>query len=125
MSPALGSGASTALRDAALLAAELAAAARGAKTLVQAVGGYEQQMTGYGFAAVRASGAGLTSGGLLRRRAVGRQPPLAGRLVSATRPSRGSSGERRPAAGSPPGYSSLTLRAREMATSTCSRRLAA
>ena len=64
MSPALGSGASTALRDAALLAAELAAAARGAKTLVQAVGGYEQQMTGYGFAAVRASGAGLTSGGL-------------------------------------------------------------
>jgi 2-polyprenyl-6-methoxyphenol hydroxylase-like FAD-dependent oxidoreductase len=62
MSPARGSGASTALRDAALLATELAAAARGAKTPVQAVGGYEQQMTGYGFAAVRASRAGLASG---------------------------------------------------------------
>jgi 2-polyprenyl-6-methoxyphenol hydroxylase-like FAD-dependent oxidoreductase len=63
MSPARGSGASTALRDAALLAAELAAAARGEKTLIQAVGDYERQMTDYGFAAVRASRAGLTSAG--------------------------------------------------------------
>jgi 2-polyprenyl-6-methoxyphenol hydroxylase-like FAD-dependent oxidoreductase len=57
MSPARGSGANTALRDAALLAAELAAAARGEKTLVQAVGDYERQMIDYGFAAVRAAGA--------------------------------------------------------------------
>lgn len=61
MSPARGSGASTALRDAALLAAELAAAARGEQTLLQAIGGYERQMTEYGFAAVRASHPGLAS----------------------------------------------------------------
>lgn len=58
MSPARGAGASTALRDAALLAAALAAAARGEQTLRQAIDGYERQMTGYGFAAVRASRAG-------------------------------------------------------------------
>jgi 2-polyprenyl-6-methoxyphenol hydroxylase-like FAD-dependent oxidoreductase len=55
MSPARGSGANTALRDAALLAAELGAAARGEKTPVQAVADYERQMVDYGFAAVRAS----------------------------------------------------------------------
>ena len=60
MSPARGSGASTALRDAALLTTELAAVARGEKDLVQAVGDYERQMTDYGFAAVRASRAELT-----------------------------------------------------------------
>jgi 2-polyprenyl-6-methoxyphenol hydroxylase-like FAD-dependent oxidoreductase len=67
MSPARGSGANTALRDAALLTAELTAAARGAKppkTPVQAIGCYERQMTGYGFAAVRASRAELAGGGL-------------------------------------------------------------
>ena len=66
MSPARGSGANTALRDAALLAGELGAAARGEKTLVLAVGDYERQMTDYGFAAVRAAGAepaaGVSSG---------------------------------------------------------------
>ena len=55
MSPAGGSGANTALRDAALLSGELAAAARGEKALLQAVGDYERRMTDYGFAAVRAS----------------------------------------------------------------------
>jgi hypothetical protein len=44
----------------------LAAAARGEKTLVRAIGDYERQMTGYGFAAVRAAGAepaaGVSSG---------------------------------------------------------------
>jgi 2-polyprenyl-6-methoxyphenol hydroxylase-like FAD-dependent oxidoreductase len=60
MSPARGSGANTALRDAALLAGELAAAARGDRTLVQAIGDYERQMIDYGFAAVLASRAGLT-----------------------------------------------------------------
>jgi 2-polyprenyl-6-methoxyphenol hydroxylase-like FAD-dependent oxidoreductase len=55
MSPARGSGANTALRDAALLATELAAAARDEKTPVQAIADYERQMVDYGFAAVRAS----------------------------------------------------------------------
>jgi 2-polyprenyl-6-methoxyphenol hydroxylase-like FAD-dependent oxidoreductase len=54
MSPAGGSGANTALRDAALLASELGAAARGEKSPVQAVD-YERRMADYGFAAVRAS----------------------------------------------------------------------
>jgi 2-polyprenyl-6-methoxyphenol hydroxylase-like FAD-dependent oxidoreductase len=55
MSPARGSGANTALRDAALLAGELGAAARGDKTLLSAIVGYERAMTDYGFAAVRAN----------------------------------------------------------------------
>jgi 2-polyprenyl-6-methoxyphenol hydroxylase-like FAD-dependent oxidoreductase len=62
MSPARGSGAGTALRDAALLAGELAAAARGEKTPAHAIGDYERQMIDYGFAAVRASTAGLAGG---------------------------------------------------------------
>jgi len=55
MSPSRGSGANTALRDAALLASELAAAARGEKDVVLAIGDYEREMISYGFAAVRAS----------------------------------------------------------------------
>ncbi len=55
MSPARGSGANTALRDAALLAAELAGAARGGKPLVTAIGDYERAMRDYGFAAVAES----------------------------------------------------------------------
>jgi 2-polyprenyl-6-methoxyphenol hydroxylase-like FAD-dependent oxidoreductase len=78
MSPAGGSGANTALRDAALLASELGAAARGQKGLVQAIGDYEQRMVDYGFAAVRASErAGLavtTRRGALVRRLVSRLP---------------------------------------------------
>ncbi|MGH3292657.1 MAG: FAD-dependent oxidoreductase [Trebonia sp.] len=62
MSPARGSGANTALRDAALLAGELAAAARGEKSLVQAVGTYERQMIDYGFAAVQAARAAPPAG---------------------------------------------------------------
>jgi 2-polyprenyl-6-methoxyphenol hydroxylase-like FAD-dependent oxidoreductase len=58
MSPARGSGANTALRDAALLATELGAAARDDKTVVQAIADYERQMVDYGFAAVRASRSG-------------------------------------------------------------------
>ena len=115
MSPAGGSGANAALRDAALLAGELAAAARGEKALLQGIGDYERRMTDYGFAAVRAS-----------RATAGRpQSSSTGWLASwLARPSSGSSGERRPAAGSPLGYSSLTVLATEMAISTCSRRLA-
>ena len=73
MSPAGGSGANTALRDAALLASELGAAARGEKIPVQAVGDYERRMVDYGFAAVRASrGAGPTTNA--RRRNLIRRP---------------------------------------------------
>jgi 2-polyprenyl-6-methoxyphenol hydroxylase-like FAD-dependent oxidoreductase len=73
MSPARGSGANTALRDAALLASELAAAARGEKDVVTAIGDYEREMVAYGFEAVRASreagpgGGGRLRGGLWRR----------------------------------------------------------
>jgi 2-polyprenyl-6-methoxyphenol hydroxylase-like FAD-dependent oxidoreductase len=52
MSPAGGSGANTALRDAALLGGRLSSM-RG--NLTAAIGGYEQAMLDYGFAAVRAS----------------------------------------------------------------------
>jgi 2-polyprenyl-6-methoxyphenol hydroxylase-like FAD-dependent oxidoreductase len=55
MSPARGSGANTALRDAALLSQRLVAADRGAQPLLSAIGDYEQEMRRYGFEAVRAS----------------------------------------------------------------------
>jgi 2-polyprenyl-6-methoxyphenol hydroxylase-like FAD-dependent oxidoreductase len=69
MSPARGSGANTALRDAALLARVLTPAARGAAgpagavsarvrrgdDVVAAIGDYEQQMRAYGYAAVAES----------------------------------------------------------------------
>jgi len=55
MSPAGGSGANTALRDAGLLCRQLIAAARGEAPLLAAVGAYERAMVAYGFDAVRAS----------------------------------------------------------------------
>ncbi|MCQ4044746.1 FAD-dependent oxidoreductase [Streptantibioticus rubrisoli] len=57
MSPALGIGANTALRDAQVLGAELVAAAMGGKPLLTAVSDYEHTMRGYAFDAVRASAA--------------------------------------------------------------------
>ena len=54
MSPARGSGANTALQDAALLCRKLTGAA-GDDDLVTAVGDYEKQMRDYGYAAVAAS----------------------------------------------------------------------
>ena len=67
MSPSRGSGANTALRDAALLAAELAAAARGEKEVIRAIGDYEREMVAYGFQAVRDSReAGPAGGSRLR-----------------------------------------------------------
>ena len=78
MSPAGGSGANTALRDAALLATHLGAAARGEQPLVEAIAEYERQMVDYGFAAVRASrAAGLATTSLrgqLVRRLISRLP---------------------------------------------------
>jgi 2-polyprenyl-6-methoxyphenol hydroxylase-like FAD-dependent oxidoreductase len=60
MSPAGGSGANTALQDAALLSRLLADAtagttSAGSDALIAAVGEYEEQMRGYGYAAVAAS----------------------------------------------------------------------
>jgi 2-polyprenyl-6-methoxyphenol hydroxylase-like FAD-dependent oxidoreductase len=55
MSPARGSGANTALKDAALLCRALTAAAADGAGLVTAIGDYEQQMREYGYAAVAAS----------------------------------------------------------------------
>lgn len=55
MTPAMGFGANTALRDAALLASGLAAFQRGRGTLTEAIGGYEARMRAYGFGAVRTS----------------------------------------------------------------------
>ena len=72
MSPARGSGANTALQDAALLAGLLSQAAADQASIPAAIGQYEQQMRGYGFAAVRASREAeqlnaARSGGLLVR----------------------------------------------------------
>lgn len=55
MSPARGSGANTALQDAAELCRALAPAARGDSDPVTAIGEYERRMRDYGFAAVEAS----------------------------------------------------------------------
>ncbi|GAA2746016.1 FAD-dependent oxidoreductase [Kitasatospora cinereorecta] len=54
MSPAIGVGANTALRDARVLTARLAQAA-GGRPLTEALRAYEEEMTGYGFDAVRDS----------------------------------------------------------------------
>ncbi len=72
MSPARGSGANTALQDAALLAGLLSEAAADKASIPAAIGQYEQQMRAYGFAAVRASREAeqlnaARSGGLLVR----------------------------------------------------------
>lgn len=61
MSPAGGSGANTALTDASVLRRELAAAARGDKPLLDAVGAYEERMREYGFAAVAAADRNMTA----------------------------------------------------------------
>jgi 2-polyprenyl-6-methoxyphenol hydroxylase-like FAD-dependent oxidoreductase len=49
--PAGGTGANVALRDAALLTEQLTAVDRGRADLLDAIGGYEEQMRAYGFAA--------------------------------------------------------------------------
>lgn len=55
MTPARGTGANVALRDASLLCSNLIAVQSGEQTLLQAVEAYESQMIQYGFDAVRAS----------------------------------------------------------------------
>ncbi len=61
MSPAGGSGANTALTDAALLRQELSAAARGEKPLLSAIGAFEERMRDYGYAAVAAADRNMTN----------------------------------------------------------------
>jgi 2-polyprenyl-6-methoxyphenol hydroxylase-like FAD-dependent oxidoreductase len=55
MTPFRGIGANTALRDAVALRGALAAVSRGEADLLKALAAYEQDMIGYGFAAVQAS----------------------------------------------------------------------
>ncbi|MEZ0110117.1 2-polyprenyl-6-methoxyphenol hydroxylase-like FAD-dependent oxidoreductase [Catenulispora sp. EB89] len=55
MSPAIGVGANTALRDAQVLTARLVEAATAGKPVAEALDEYRREMLGYGFAAVRES----------------------------------------------------------------------
>lgn len=57
MSPALGIGANTALRDAHVLGSELLAVTRGDKELLDGIGTYEDAMRDYGYHALRTSAA--------------------------------------------------------------------
>jgi len=76
MSPARGSGASTALQDAALLCRTLTGAAENEAAgttgkgtdLLTAVGDYEKQMREYGYAAVAASRAAEAETGMRHNR---------------------------------------------------------
>jgi 2-polyprenyl-6-methoxyphenol hydroxylase-like FAD-dependent oxidoreductase len=65
MSPAGGSGANMALRDAAQLCGALTTAADG-DDITTAIGPYEHQMRDYGYAAVAASAKAETERGTLR-----------------------------------------------------------
>jgi 2-polyprenyl-6-methoxyphenol hydroxylase-like FAD-dependent oxidoreductase len=67
MTPGLGVGANTALRDASLLVRELTA-----KPMLEAVASYERQMIGYGFAAVEASKERTGGGQLIHKPVIGR-----------------------------------------------------
>jgi 2-polyprenyl-6-methoxyphenol hydroxylase-like FAD-dependent oxidoreductase len=66
MSPAGGSGANTAMQDAALLCRALTDATTGGPALVAAIGEYEKQMREYGYAAVQASRQAETGTGIPR-----------------------------------------------------------
>jgi salicylate hydroxylase len=92
MTPMRGIGANIALRDAALLCSNLIAACRGDKPLLEAIGDYEAEMRGYGFAAVRGSlqaARQMTSDSTLGRvafrtfmRTVNAVPPLKRRIFA-------------------------------------------
>ncbi|MCA2229045.1 FAD-dependent oxidoreductase [Nonomuraea aurantiaca] len=72
MTPGRGVGANTALRDARLLARNLAAVRDGESTLLEAVGGYEDRMREYGFDAVRESRKQMSADGAVHRPIIGR-----------------------------------------------------
>ena len=69
MSPAGGSGANTALRDAHLLCETLISVAHHEKALTPAIHAYEAQMLDYGFEAVRFS----AQGGILNTNTVAKK----------------------------------------------------
>jgi 2-polyprenyl-6-methoxyphenol hydroxylase-like FAD-dependent oxidoreductase len=79
MSPAGGSGANTALTDAAVLRAELVAAARGQRPVLAAIAGYEERMRDYGFAAVAAADRNMTNMWARRHPVLARLARLLGR----------------------------------------------
>jgi 2-polyprenyl-6-methoxyphenol hydroxylase-like FAD-dependent oxidoreductase len=68
MSPARGSGANTALQDAGVLSTALLGAGPDSDDLLAAIGGYEERMRDYGFAAVAASREAEASTGARRNR---------------------------------------------------------
>jgi 2-polyprenyl-6-methoxyphenol hydroxylase-like FAD-dependent oxidoreductase len=68
MSPAGGSGANTALQDAGVLCRTLTSAMAAGGDLVAAIGAYEEQMRGYGSAAVAASSQAEAERGMLGNR---------------------------------------------------------
>jgi len=68
MSPARGSGANTALKDAGLLCRTLTAAAADGADVMAAIGAYERQMREYGYAAVAASRLAEAESGARRSR---------------------------------------------------------
>jgi 2-polyprenyl-6-methoxyphenol hydroxylase-like FAD-dependent oxidoreductase len=72
MTPGRGVGANTALRDAALLCRNLAAAQEGRLALSDAVADYEAQMRDYGFDAVMKSREQMDGDGLIHKPVVGR-----------------------------------------------------
>jgi len=74
MTPGQGVGANTALRDAALLCRQLAAAHRGERPLLEAVAAYEAEMIPYGFARVADSLAqnGTSGSDALHKPVIGR-----------------------------------------------------
>ncbi|MFC4946478.1 FAD-dependent oxidoreductase [Pseudonocardia sp. GCM10023141] len=105
MTPGLGVGANTALRDARILAEGLIAAERGERTVLDAVGAYEQQMHGYAWdlvakslerfdadAAIYRSGIGgrlALAGMRTGMRLVNHLPPLKRKMAAATSADRG------------------------------------
>jgi 2-polyprenyl-6-methoxyphenol hydroxylase-like FAD-dependent oxidoreductase len=78
MTPGRGVGANTALRDAELLCRQLPAARDGEMTLVEAIGGYEEQMREYAFHAVERSRSRMNAGDPVYK-------PYVGRIVLAGR----------------------------------------
>ncbi|WP_026361201.1 FAD-dependent oxidoreductase [Amycolatopsis nigrescens] len=104
MTPGRGVGANTALRDARLLCGNLTAVRDGRMSLLEAVRGYETEMIGYGFDAVRKSlaqmsgddpihkpviGRAVLAGMRTGMRVVNRLPPLRDRMAASQRRYRG------------------------------------
>ncbi|WP_323119333.1 FAD-dependent oxidoreductase [Burkholderia alba] len=111
MTPGRGVGANTALRDARLLAMRLGEAARGTRSLLDAVADYERNMRAYGFHAVAESRKQFDDRGAVHRPVVGRValgvmrtgmrivnhvPPLKRRMIDSENQFRGDAPEYAP-----------------------------